>query len=417
MLGVRWAGISFLALVMASCTLRVEDAAPDGGATGTTPALPVCNAESLPAGAQQAIYQKAADTLQAAGHPVDQSTWSDEARFTEFMTEVYKAAGCTPPSETAPQALHSDNGPDYYCGPGHGTAKLQHPAVSDCLNNLCKLHDACYSMCSASTAHCTWDDNTSPCDAPFLQQAGACPAEPGTTLVSGAVVFLAHALDVGFSLFSCGDMKCPALGELGTGVCSTDSSGADCTNCLKYTDRGAACLDHACSGSLADPFCYAANCPEVSECYGGYDKGVPGGFTPPTPVSNPDSVTWTLYVERGEMPETKPSGSDWDVDFLGFSPPDPYVFVTVGAVSKSTTIVQDQDFPYWHDAVLSGLAASDLRAGITFEVWDSDVLDDDYVGSCYFEMSNDTFNAEVLKASCDVDGLAVSFYTTPDVVP
>ncbi len=402
-------------LATASCVVNVNGDNQDAGVGSTGNQNATCQAESFSAAKRKAIYQTAADNLTAQGQPLDRKVWNDPTRFGAYISEVYKVAGCSPPSGVKQQPLSGSTGKIYYCGPGHGTAKLQHPAVSDCLNKLCEMHDACYAMCSAKTSlTCMWDDNTSPCDAPFLSKADSCPDQPGTTLMSGAIVFLANLFDTAGSLFSCGNMTCPALGELGAGVCSQNPSGQDCTNCLTYTDRGKMCLDEACGGSLSDPICYAANCPEVAECYGGYGKGVPGGFTPPTPVSNPDAYTWTLHVQRGEIPATKPDGSEWDVDIFGWTPPDPYAVVTVGSATGSTGVVQDTYTPLWDSDVLTGLSAADLRAGIDFKVWDADLVDDDLVGTCHYEMGNDTFNAPALLAGCDVDGLIVSFYTTPD---
>lgn len=151
----------------------------------------------------------------------------------------------------------------------------------------------------------------------------------------------------------------------------------------------------------------------MSECYGGYGMGVPGGVPPKNPIADPDSVSWDLYMLSGEMPLTKPDGSDWDVDALGWSPPDPFVVVMAGAETGQTESPEDVFKPPWHAKVLTAVTAQSLRDGITFKVWDEDVLDDDFVGTCHFEMSNDTFNAEYLTASCDSPGLKVHFYTKP----
>ncbi|HMR76553.1 MAG TPA: hypothetical protein PKD61_15630 [Polyangiaceae bacterium] len=404
--------LALLAAVPSACIVQVGD--PDDGASGgagsTTPA---CGAEDLTAAERQMIYQQARSNLEAKGAVFDAGVWTDPARFSEFVEEVYVLAGCAPPGESAPQALHSDDGPDFYCGPGHGLAKLKTPAVSQCMNELCKLHDACYSMCSGPTKGCSWLTNTTPCDEPFLEQIRQCPAEPGTLLASGAVEFLANVVDLAGSLFSCGEMTCPKLGELGNGVCSAEPTGEDCSNCLSATDPGSLCLDAACPGPTHDALCSAANCPEVSECYGGYDRGVPGGVQPTQPITDPDTVLWDLVVHRGEMPSKKSNGDDWDVGLFGWSPPDPFVIATVGTETGISSSPQDVFKPLWKDTVLSGLTAQSLRNGISFEVWDEDISDHDRIGSCHRGLVNEDFSKTVLMAPCDTPGLVVYFYVVP----
>lgn len=391
----------------------------DSGDTGSTASE--CAAETLPASARSTIYEKAKANLEAGGAKFDASWWSDAAKFESFIKEVYSVAGCSPLSSavlteggvgTLQQPLHSDEGPDFYCGPGHGLAKLWTPHVSACMNELCRQHDACYAMCSDGTDFpCAWNDNTGPCDEPFLTEIAACPPEPGTQFMSGAVEFIANLMKIASSGLSCGTMTCPELGELGRGVCSTDRTGADCAACLGETDRGALCFKRACTESPDDPLCYSANCPEVAECYGGCGKGVPGAIVPTEPVLEPDTVLWTLYAYEGHLPATKPDGTQWDIDFFGFSPPDPFVFVTVGNDAELTASLQDVFVARWDQAVLQPETAAALRRGIAFEVWDEDITDHDYVGTCTFQMANEDFSRkEPISATCDTEGLELHFY-------
>lgn len=405
-------------VVATACVLRVNnDHGSDGGAAGTggvnstTP--PPCSAESLSDSDLEKIYEQARANIEAGGGSFDRSAWTDPTQFAAFVKEVYAVAECVEPAGDLPQALHSDDGPDFYCGPGHGLAKLTTPRVSQCMNELCKLHDACYSMCSGPSKGCEWDTNMEPCDAPFLEQIAQCPPEPGTRLASGMVAFMANLFDVGGSFFACGDLTCPQLGELGLGVCSTNPSGSDCTACLGETDLGGLCGAAACLSSPADAVCYAANCPEVSECYGGYGRGVPGGVQPTNPIDDPDSVPWTLVIYRGEIPETKVSGEYWDVDVFGWSPPDPFALVTVASQTGATPSPEDVYKPYWNTDVLTNLSAQSLRDGIIFEVWDEDLTSHDLIGTCHYEMGNDTFNEKLLDASCDTPELAIHFRTVP----
>lgn len=422
--------VGFLAF---GCTLSLnegEHGAENGGASGEGGQAAqggggskgTCAAEALSPEERLVIYQKAKANVEASGIPFDASWWEDEAKFSAYMSEVYAVAGCVAEADPAPsgqpgigksqQALHTDDGPEFYCGPGHGLTKLTRPHVSQCMNELCKQHDACYSMCSGATAGlCKWNANTSPCDAPFLERIGACPLEAGTLLESGAVEFVARSVRLVWGNSTCGaGLLCPALGEAGSGVCSEDRLGLDCTSCLSETDRGSVCLTHACSQTPNDPICYAANCPIVSECFGGYGRGLPGAIPPKPVVADPDTFTWQVIVTHGVVPEAKSDGQPWDADAFGFDPPDPFVVVTTGGVGNRTAIVQDV-FMWQSDiAVLVGQSASALRSGISFAVLDSDLVDDDPIGVCFAALAADDFQGERnLQASCDTAGLAVQF--------
>jgi hypothetical protein len=393
----------------------------DGDITGTNPTE--CDVGRFSANERRAIFDTAKANLEAAGTPFDSSLWSDEAKFGAFATEVYNAAGCTPDSTTSPpagsdsgtvrQQLLNDNGPIFYCGPGHGLEKLTLPHVSSCVNELCREHDACYSMCSGPTTGCNWSTNTDACDEPFVDRLGICPAEPDTNFWSAFVEYAASAFHVLSALRSCNDLTCPPLGTLGLGVCSTQRDGTDCGSCLAQTDRGSLCYEDACSTTPDDIYCYPANCPEVSECFGGYGKGAPGAAAPSPSVAKPYSMLWSIYVDRAVIPDTKPNGDAWDADLFGHGPPDPYVFVDVRTSHAQTDTQQDTYKPFWNQAALKSMTAADLRLGITFEVWDSDAVFDDRVGTCTFTMTDSDFAESLLTAMCDTPGLDLHFYTMP----
>jgi hypothetical protein len=372
----------------------------------------------LPSDERNALYEQARANLEAEGIPFDASWWTDAEKFSAFIGEAYRLAGCEVAAEdggssvaTIQQPLHSDDGPDFYCGPGHGLPKLTRPRVSQCMNDLCRLHDACYAMCTGPTsALCMWNANTDPCDGSFLEEISDCPSEPGTEFASGAVEFVANGLDLALALTSCDGLSCPQFGELGQGVCSTDTGGSDCLACLSETDRGSICYQASCIDEPDDAICYSANCPIVAECFGGYGKGIPNAIQPEPPVLDPTTVPWDLVVYYLGVPPTKPSGLEWDVDLFGYSPPDPFVRVTVGSEKAETPSPEDVYFWQSNDPVLRGLTASDLMAGISFDVWDEDFSDDDQVGSCFAQPTDSEFTAEFVEAECGTPGLHIKFY-------
>lgn len=405
-------------LMLPACVVHLEGVQDqDGGTSGAGgtggASTPTCHANDLLEGQRTTIYQRAADNLAAQGTPVDRSSWTDEASFDAFMREAYDLAGCDAPDDKVQEALGTHK--EFYCGPGHGGAKLGRPEVGDCFNEACKLHDACYAMCDGPTDNgCYWTVNTGSCDGPLLQRLDACATSE--SFAEGAVRFIASLLKIKGELFSCGTLTCPVLGALGGGVCSTNPEGSDCANCLAEADPAGECRDLACPAVPLDPHCYAATCLDVGECYARYGRGLPGAVDTPTPVPDPDSARWSVTVVRGILPETDASGSPWDVTLLGFDPPDPFVRVAVGSFIAQTTSPEDTYVAQWNEVVLNGIAASDLRAGIQFEVWDEDLIDHDLVGTCTLQLDNGSFAAQVLHPDCDLDGLSLSFKvtSTPD---
>ena len=379
--------------------------------------LPACKPEAFSDAEKQAIVDKAIARFEAeqkaqtgTGADSVRKAWNDEVKFARLMGYMYEEARCTELLDDTPttegqsqQGLHASNGPDYYCGPGHGAASLTHPKVSQCLNELCKLHDACYTMCNHPTADCTWDTNTQPCDDEFLTRAAECSTDK---LSDYFVRFLANSLALKGEFFSCGEMVCPQFGELGTGICATDAQSTDCTQCLAETDVGDQCFDHACSQAQDDPFCYTANCPRVAECYGGYGRGLPGATSPKEMVFDPDSRSWMVEVVSAELPSHKPSGAEWDVDWFGYSPPDPFARIQIGGDIRITTAIQEAVRPEWYER-FGPFSAQDLRDGIGLEVWDEDIWEDDLMGGCVYPAKDDDFNAAFVKHACDTDVLVL----------
>lgn len=94
--------VCFLACATTSCVVTVSSDQQDGGAGTANTQNKVCPAEYLSEAKRKQIYQKASDNLASAGQPVDATVWSDAARFEAYIKEVYKVAGCTPPSDSEP---------------------------------------------------------------------------------------------------------------------------------------------------------------------------------------------------------------------------------------------------------------------------------------------------------------------------
>lgn len=407
----RWWVVSIaLCSAVAGCTIRVGGSSDASG--GTSPrneapaATDTCDeVDGLPTIDKRAAAEAGEAALTRAGKSLADA-WADPAAFQLFEEAAYRSAGCDLMSHLMSEAgkvqqpLHADRGPDYYCGPGHGADKLFVAAVSDCLNDLCRMHDACYAQCSARTGvTCMWSEPTAACDDPFVAAMNGCE-DDSNQFGSFLVRFVARGLrTLRITGFGCpADMTCP-----GNGPCLTDRRSEACNYCLEQLDIGGVCLARACKDDPDEATCYAANCPSVSRCYGGYDVPVPPPPLPPISEVDPTS-RWSVSVLRAVIPDTKPSGELWDADAGGYASPDVVIGVRVGrpdAVQAKTAEQPDSLVPTWTNAQpLVQATALDLQTFIEFTATDLDLVFDDPIGTCTTAATANDFTGKPVAFEC-----------------
>lgn len=413
-----------LATSLGGCVLRLNDGeSREEGGSKPSPA-PESDTFACPtweAGTPQdidAAVETAIAELESEGTPIDASVWNDPTRFTALVRRTYEVSGCEPPPEgVRRQRLGTEPSDVYFCGPGFGEESLLRPPVSHCLNRACALHDACYAMCDDDVGSCLWSRGTESCDDTFFYDAAACPL----SLLDRGVLAIARGLSARALVDPrCTELSCPSTGGLGNGVCSLDRSGADCQECLNYFDPNGACLATAeAEHGDVDDFCYAARCEAGHRCFG------------ESPPSNawvdscdgfsvvPGATTWRLQLISTTIPPTKPSGADWDVDVFDVTPPDPRVVTMVAATQASATsaTADDEFMAFYEETTFPSLAADTALGGFTFDVWDIDVIDDDYIGTCSLPVTLDSFCAGPIEANCQPEGLSVRVKLSPTVAP
>jgi Ca2+-dependent lipid-binding protein len=75
------------------------------------------------------------------------------------------------------------------------------------------------------------------------------------------------------------------------------------------------------------------------------------------------------------------SSKSWDT--LVYTEPDPYVTVTVGSTSGSTSVINNTYTPQWDEYLFSVPASEILKNGLSVEVYDDDVVTaDQLMGAC-----------------------------------
>jgi hypothetical protein len=212
-----------------------------------------------------------------------------------------------------------------------------------------------------------------------------------------------------------GDTCVPGTASTGCG-----DQGAACTKCaaaLVCSNR--TCIDGSCQATCTNGCCSATGCEPgtaANACGAGgegcIDCGV--GRTCQAAACQLDRTSlWDVYISFAVVPDTNKSGSSWDV--LGGAP-DPYlnVFTSEGMSSHSgqTSTLTDTTFPFWAETPVKGVAASELLANTSIEIWDSDVDFDDYIGGCPLPLTPAIFDGSLQSVDCPAtaSGVAVTVY-------
>lgn len=209
----RWRGWGFvLTVVMTGCGSGAG-AVPDGD-------VPISPKE---------VFLETRAALAAQGIEIDRKLWEDPQLFQRYIHTFLETAdrqrshveAASFSERLAPKTL-IDDGTDVtlvkenYCGPGSGSAL---PSVTDCMNNACRDHDACYSGCTGdrSSKLCSFTSATSSCDRNFFRLIEGCQGQrqEGTQqqLLSDAVALIAQVITAVPHDEACGaDFSCPQTG-------------------------------------------------------------------------------------------------------------------------------------------------------------------------------------------------------------
>ena len=68
--------------------------------------------------------------------------------------------------------------------------------------------------------------------------------------------------------------------------------------------------------------------------------------------------------------------------------------------SGQTTVQNDTTYPFWAELPLKGIKSSELLNQLSFELWDSDLEYDDYIGGCSLPIKTSDFSGELLNFKC-----------------
>jgi hypothetical protein len=198
-------------------------------------------------------------------------------------------------------------------------------------------------------------------------------------------------------------------------LCGT--GGAGCTACaMGLACSNKTCIDASCQATCANGCCTAAGCQPGSAnnaCGTGGGACVDCGYgrqcTAAACVLDPTSL-WDFYVSFAVIPDKNKSGSTWNFDGL----PDAYLiaYSSQGPASHTGTTMTQADslYPFWGETPLKGITASELRANLSFEVWNSGLFVDDLIGGCAIPAAPEMFDGSLQDITCPATASEVSVH-------
>jgi len=196
------------------------------------------------------------------------------------------------------------------------------------------------------------------------------------------------------------------------------TGGAACTACgMGLTCSTGQCIDASCQATCTNGCCTASGCEPgtaANACGTGGGACVDCGYgracTAAACVLDKTSL-WDFYVSFAVVPDKDKSGASWDP--LG-GLPDPYLIAYSSEGSSShtgqTSIQMDTTVPFWAETPLTSIAASELLSNTSFEIWDSDVDFDDYIGGCTIPLTAAVFDGSLQDYTCPATASTVSVH-------
>jgi len=341
---------------------------------------------------------------------------------------------------------------DQFCGKGGQGCKACNN-LQKCMAGVCKAYDQCstkncagccsgakcqpgnlFHLCGKGGQQCKACQtgqacNQGVCDIPPAQCtpancSGCCDGnkcQPGTTFT--------HC---GYGGSKC--KQCPGGQQCNKGTCGTPPptcTPANCSGC---------CSGGTCNPGTTFGFC-GKNGQQCKACQSG-EQCQNGACVVPTPTCGPGNCTgccqgttcktgsstsacglagasckacakyelcssgscsldmyskWSITLSYANLLTSK----SWDMG----GKPDPYVLVTLGSQTKTTTIKKDTYYPTWNEYVFTATANAILTMKMKALVKDSDVTWDQDIGTCYVSVSkSNLLSGYKTSYSCDVNG-------------
>lgn len=206
--------------------------------------------------------------------------------------------------------------------------------------------------------------------------------------------------------------SCPTGDSCILGVCSSSSgcSAASCSGCCsgatcktgdvdtdcgqggqtcKACKTGESCQQGVCINSQQCSPTSCTGCCDGTQCLSGLSATACGSGGAPCKVCSSKelcqsgacaldpSALWGVVISDATIDSSK----SWDT--LVYTAPDPYVKVTVGAQSGTTSVINDTYTPSWDEYLFSASASDIVQGGMSVEVYDDDwPTSDQLMGAC-----------------------------------
>ena len=176
--------------------------------------------------------------------------------------------------------------------------------------------------------------------------------------------------------------------ETGAPPCNTST----CSGC---------CFNNACVSGIAKYACGSGGA-KCQSCGQGMTCST-GGKCELDPAGK-----WQVAAYSASIQATN-NGSPWDT-FAATAKPDPYVEITTGGTTKSSSYKSDTLMPFWNENVIQATAGQ-LKSSFVLRIWDDDWGFDDLIGKCTPAITDSILLGSALTITCGKASVVLYFYS------
>lgn len=215
----------------------------------------------------------------------------------------------------------------------------------------------------------------------------------------------------------CGPANC--AGCCKNDICQTGEddlrcgeTGAECKSCVvsgsSFLCSNQKCIDGSCRATCTTGCCSGLGCQPGSAanaCGNGGSACVDCGYGRScgrTKACELDTASaWSFVVLSAVVPNRNKSGSTWDIT-NGAADPFVVVYSSQGTSSHrgETSTKDNTHSPSWNEALIEGVGAAEMLSNLSFEIWDSDVGNDDLIGGCAIKLTAASFTGAAQTVRC-----------------
>jgi len=249
---------------------------------------------------------------------------------------------------------------------------------------------AASQKCEDQSCGCSADDCKGCCEggicrSGLVDEACGKGGQPCQECGPGTACVLSECVSQSCNATNCNGCCSGAACKPGTDVTDCGQGGETCKACK----AGETCSQATCVNASQCGPGSCNGCCMGSQCLSGQSASACGSGGQPCQSCSSGQIcssgacqldpssSWGIVITKADIDSSK----SWDT--LVYTEPDPYVTVTVGSTSGSTSVINNTYTPQWDEYLFSVPASEILKNGLSVEVYDDDVVTaDQLMGAC-----------------------------------